>query len=261
MSDIDSTELIAGQARARLRLTPWDERSFGFRTAEIVEFSASSPLECDELMASIDAWMRERAIVYSFGRVGTAEPRLKLAFQRNGYRFIETSLRMSRAKTVEWPRTPSSLAISSRPATPSDLERLSAIAIADFHHGRFLEDPTLDDRAARARTANWLMDLARGGQLHTALLGETVVGFSADRIDPASGAAEMILYGVSSDYPMLALPVWINALQRLTDNGARRYQAIVSAANIGVINLYTRLGFQVAASFYGFRKWHDHPER
>lgn len=256
MNSSSFIELEAGRARARVRLTPWDERSLGFRTAEIVELSADSAQDTNELLAQIDAWLHEQDVAYSFGRIGAEQADLKEALQAHGYRYVETSFRMSRGRTEDWPRTPASLSPAIRASQSTDLERLSAIAVEDFHHGRFLEDPTLAPRAARSRTGNWLRDLHSGGHLHTALRGDTIVGFAADSMNPETKVADLILYGVSADYPMLALPLWIQSLQRLNKQGVRRYQAIVSAANTGVINLYGRLGFQVAATYYGFRKWH-----
>ncbi len=238
-----------------MRLTPWDERSLGLRTAELVEFSAESAAAAAALMTQVQAWMVEHRIDYSFGRIDARDPHLKQVYQDHGYQFIETSLRMSRTRTAEWPRTPA-VKLVSRPPTPEDMQALAWIAVNDFHHGRFLEDPCLESEACRTRTVNWLRDLESAGQLRAMLLGHSVVGFAADTTDPESKTADLILYGVSSDYPMLAMPLWIDALNRLNEDGARRYQAIVSAANTGVMNLYSRLGFQVASTYYGFRKLH-----
>lgn len=248
-------ELRQGNATARLRLTPWDQRSLGLRTAELLEITGTGN-ELSELWTHVDAWLLEHRIEYSFGRIATDAPQLKEALQNHGYHFIETSILLSRARTEEWPRVSKSLKLELGAPSPEDLDELRDIAFSDFHHGRFLEDPTIQPQLARARTSGWLDDLHERESLSSARLHGKNIGFVADTIN-ADGVADLILYGVSSSYPMLALPLWVAALQRLNDMGATRYQAMVSAANIPMLNLYLRLGFSVTSVHYGFRKWQN----
>ncbi|WP_372016029.1 hypothetical protein [Pseudoxanthomonas sp. 10H] len=249
--------LHSGSNQARVRLTPWDERAFGFRTAEILKIEGTDHL--DPLIAMVDEWMTGEGVRYSFGRIGADAATQRQSLQEAGYQFIETSLMVGRPRTEQWPRVPGSLQLHSSLAQSSHLDDLARIGVEDFAHGRFLEDPTLDSDLAHLRTANWISDLARNRQLHGISLNDTLVGFCADSIDAETHTANLILYGVSSRYPMLALPLWINALQRLNQQGAKRYQAMLSAANVPVINLYLKLGFQVVSTHFGFRKWHPNP--
>lgn len=248
-------ELRHGSAIARLRLTPWDQRSLGLRTAELLEITGTDS-DLSELWTHIDSWLLQHRIEYSFGRIAADAPNLKEALQNLGYHFIETSMLLSRTRTDEWPRVSKSLKLELGAASPDDLADLRDIATNDFHHGRFLEDSTIQPNLARARTSGWLDDLHERENLKSARLHGKNIGFAADTLN-VDGVADLILYGVSSNFPMLAVPLWVAALQRLNDMGAKRYQAMVSAANIPMINLYLRLGFSVTSVHYGFRKWHN----
>ena len=54
---------------------------------------------------------------------------------------------------------------------------------------------------------------------------------------------------------MLAMPLWVTALESLAARDIQRCTTLVSAANTGIINLYARLGFQFNTSLTGFRKF------
>lgn len=252
MSEV--TELTHKSAVARIRLTPWDERSLHIKTAEITEIRGLAQ-DLPELWILIDEWIKQRSVEYSFGRISADAMSTKQSIQEQGYRFVETSFLMSRHRTEEWPRTPASLQLYLSPATDQNLEELRAIAINDFHHGRFLEDPSIDPAQARARTGSWLTDLCARGDLHAVQMHGKNIGFAAHTVAD-DGGADLILYGVSSNFPMLALPLWISALKNLNEAGATRYRAMISAANVHVINLYLKLGFSVTTVQYGFSKWH-----
>ncbi len=248
------TDLTHQSATARIRLTPWDERSLRIRTAEIIEASGSDS-DLPGLWNLIDDWIKQHGVEYSFGRISADAMLAKQSFQRQGYRFVETSLLMSRLRTDEWPRTPASLSLQLSPVCDQDMEELRTIAINDFHHGRFLEDPSISPVQARARTGSWLADLCARGNLHAVQMHKKNIGFVAHTIGD-DGCADLILYGVSSNFPMLALPLWVSALKSLNEAGATRYRAMISAANVHVVNLYLKLGFSVTSVHYGFSKWH-----
>ena len=54
---------------------------------------------------------------------------------------------------------------------------------------------------------------------------------------------------------MLALPLWITALESLAAREVPHCTTLVSAANTGILNLYARLGFHFNSTLFGFRKF------
>ncbi|MDC7807950.1 hypothetical protein PQS31_14140 [Luteimonas sp BLCC-B24] len=249
-----SCALRQGSGRLDARLTPWDERALGFVTAEVTHFEAELAQDAAALLAGLEQWASALAVRYLFGRVDANDQLLRAALAAGDFRFVETSLTVSRSSAHTLPAVPQGMRPSLRPAVADDIPTLRRIAQDDFHHGRFLEDPAIDTRAARARTANWVEDLVAGGLAYTAESRGRIIGFHAERVHAAERCAELLLTGVAAPYAMLAVPLWVTALEALGARDIQSCTTLVSAANTGILNLYARLGFQFNSSLTGFRK-------
>ena len=241
--------------RLSARLTPWDERALGFATAEVTAFHTADADTAKQLLAQAQAWASEQDLRYLFGRVDGNDHLLRGALLEADFRFVETSLTVSRSGMGSLPVVPRGMLPTLRPATAADIPLLRQIAHDDFGHGRFLEDPAIDVARARQRTANWIEDLVNGGQAYAAESRGRVIGFHAERAYPGEHRAELLLTGAAAPYAMLAVPLWVTALQSLADRDIQHCTTLVSAANTGILNLYSRLGFQFNSTLTGFRKF------
>lgn len=251
------TELALDTASGRLnaRLTPWDERALGFATAEITRIEASSTAAALDLLLQAQGWANEHRVRYLFGRVAANHRLLRAALLLADFQFVETSLAISRSGVGGLPVVPRGMQPTLRPATAADIPLLRRIAHDDFGHGRFLEDPAIDEAHARLRTANWIEDLVHAGLAYAAESRGRVIGFHAERLYPGEQCAELLLTGAAAPYAMLATPLWITALESLAARNIRHCTTLVSAANTGILNLYARLGFQFNSPLAGFRKF------
>jgi len=247
--------LEAGGDRLSARLTPWDERALGFVTAEITEFQANDAAGSSQLLSQAESWATTQGVRYLFGRVDANDHLLRKALQASEFQFVETSLTVSRSGMGNLPAVPLGMKPTLRPSVAADLPTLRQIAHDDFTHGRFLEDPAIDPALGRQRTANWIEDLVNGGLSYTAESRGRIVGFHAERVHADEQRAELLLTGAASPYAMLAVPLWVTALEALAARDIQRCTTLVSAANTGIINLYARLGFQFNTSLTGFRKF------
>lgn len=250
------TELSLTLANGRLavRLTPWDERALGYPTAEITALQAGDAAIAMNLLQQAQAWAGARGVRYLFGRVDANGHQLRGALLQAGFQFVETSLAISRSDIGNLPAVPRGMQPVLRPALAEDIPLLRRIAHDDFNHGRFLEDPAIDAAHARLRTANWIEDLVNAGLAYAAESRGHVIGFHAERIHPDGQQAELLLTGAAAPYAMLAMPLWVTALESLAARDIRRCTTLVSAANTGILNLYARLGFQFNSTLAGFRK-------
>lgn len=244
-----------GEARLEARLTPWDERALGFATAEITALEADSAGSASHLLAQAEAWAGDLSVRYLFGRVDGNAHLLRCALLAGGFQFVETSLTVSRSGMGNLPPVPRGMLPTLRPAVANDIPLLRGIAHDDFGHGRFLEDPAIDPARARRRSSNWIEDLVNGGLAYTAESRGRVIGFHAERVHAGEHRAELLLTGAASPYAMLAVPLWVTALESLAARDIQRCTTLVSAANTGILNLYARLGFQFNTSLTGFRKF------
>lgn len=237
------------------RLTPWDERALGFTTAEITRLDAATTDQAAALLDQTQAWARQQGVHYLFGRIDANAHALRAAVLGCGFQFVETSLTVSRSGMGQLPAVPRGMLPVLRPAVAADIPLLRSIAADDFGHGRFLEDPAIDPAHARLRTANWIEDLVNAQLVQTAESRGRIIGFHAERVFADEHRAELLLTGAAAPYAMLAMPLWVTALQSLATRDIQRCTTLVSAANTGIINLYARLGFQFNSSLNGFRKF------
>lgn len=251
------TDFILEQKGSQIaaRLTPWDQRALGFKTAEITQLNASSREVALALLTQVQHWCQSEGVRYLFGRTDANDHLLRAGLLESGFDFVEVSLTVSRNGFANFPSVPRGMMPALRPALPGDIQTLRAIASEDFTHGRFLEDPAIDPALAKLRTANWIEDLVATGLVYTAEARGTIIGFHAERVHPQDKHAELLLTGASSKFAMLAMPLWITALESLGTRDYQRCTTLISAANTGVLNLYARLGFQFNNTLTGFRKF------
>lgn len=244
-----------GQGRLAARLTPWDERALGFVTAEVTGFDIASVEQATALLTELEHWCVGQSVRYLFGRIDAMHVVAKTALLQHGYQFVETSLTVSRSGFAHLPAVPRGMLPVLRPATAADVAELRRIAATDFAHGRFLEDPAIDPVLAAGRTANWIEDLVNTGQAYVAESRGRTIGFHAERVDEERRSADLLLTGATGPYAMLALPLWITALEALAARDIQQCSTLVSAANTGILNLYARLGFHFNSTLSGFRKF------
>ncbi len=245
----------AGQGTLAARLTPWDERALGFATAEVTALKVETIEQAAPLLVALEQWCTGQSVRYLFGRIDATQPVAKAALLQHGYAFVETSLTVSRSGFANLPSVPRGMLPALRPATADDVAKLRRIAAADFAHGRFLEDPAIDPERAALRTANWIEDLVKDELAYVAESRGRTIGFHAERVATDNSNVELLLTGATAPYAMLALPLWITALESLGARGVPQCTTLVSAANTGIINLYARLGFHFNSTLFGFRKF------
>lgn len=244
-----------GQGRIAARLTPWDERALGFVTAEVTAFEIDAIDQAGALLDELDQWCSSQSVHYLFGRIDATSLVAKSALLQYGYQFVETSLTVSRSGFANLPTVPRGMLPTLRPATAVDIPELRRIAATDFAHGRFLEDPAINPERAASRTANWVEDLVTGGLAYVAESRGKTIGFHAERANPEQRSAELLLTGATAPYAMLALPLWVTALESLAARDIQQCTTLVSAANTSILNLYARLGFHFNSTLFGFRKF------
>lgn len=240
--------------RISARLTPWDKRALGFGTAEVLSIEANA-VGAELLLERVEEWACQNGVRYVFGRLPAASRTMRASMERAGYAMIECSMTLSRDGFAGLPAVPTRMRPQFRAATLDDLPALQSMAREDFHHGRFLEDPAISHEAAAQRTINWIGDLLDQGLLQAVELSGKLIGFHAERLGLDATHADLILTGAAHRYAMFSMPLWIGALNRLRDRNVQRCSTLVSAANVGVINLYARLGFHYDATLFGYRKF------
>lgn len=242
-----------GGAQMVLRSTPWDARALGHPTLEVVSLALATEQGTgtdDDLFQAFDNVCAEHGVGLVTARL-SAERRVAVArLQAAGFRYVETVLRLRYANLRRFAPPAAARVIELRDARPDDAGALIEQAAGTFRYGRFAEDPGIDPEVNRRRQIDWMEGLLAGkGQVLVADVGDRPGAFMAYRVD--AGVADLILGGTRPEQAVLAYPFWIAVLERLRQGGTRRVETVISAANLGVLNLYARLGFQAHETLVG----------
>ncbi|MGU9981119.1 GNAT family N-acetyltransferase [Phreatobacter sp. HK31-P] len=242
-----------GGAQMVLRDTPWDARALGRPTLDIVSLALATEQGIgtdDDLFQAFDDICREHRAGLITVRL-SAERRVAVSrLQTAGFRYVETVLRLRYANLARFALPATGRAMALREARPEDAPALIEQAAGTFRYGRFAEDPAIDPEVNRRRQIDWMEGLLAGkARVLVSDVGEKPGAFLAFRVE--DGTAEFVLGGTRPEQAVLAHPFWSAVLGRLRQDGVRRVETVISAANLGVLNLYARLGFQAHETLIG----------
>jgi hypothetical protein len=241
-------------ATLECRLTPWDERVFGFPCAEITHFQAEHGAAGLEVLNQFEAWGQAQGVKFAYGRFQPTRL-VKQAVHQAGFYFAEASYRIRHHKlqgTDAFDRLirPGPVLES---ANEADHDTLSTILATDFEHGRIHEDPWVEPAVASLRYRNWLTDLlAQQYEVYTYRLKGEVIGLHIQRGE--GEAVELVLTGVKRSHALLGVSLWAQALRLNRLRGVRETQTLISAANLPIVNLYRRFEFHFEELLLGFHK-------
>ena len=135
-------------------------------------------------------------------------------------------------------------------AEEKDLEEIRLIAKNSFNYSRFHEDFNIAREASEMRYYYWIDDLVRQGkEIYICKLKNEIVGFHIQEI--VENKARMILTGCKKGKEVLALSLWQEVLHNLKLREIKCAETLISASNIGVLNLYIYFRFKVVRTLFG----------
>lgn len=217
---------LALQSTPMIKDTPWDNKVFGFYTAEILEYSART----------LEQAIR-RPGHYTLKLNPLADKSLALQY---GFYFCDTLLEPV-CKHGE-------LVISNHPdiriTDNAPLDELLKICDGSFHHGRFHRDPNIEKKLADKRYLQWLEDLAGRGTIYGLMLGEHIAGFIATYDN------QLQLHAIANEYrgKGLAKYWWSAVASTMFASGYKTVSSSISSSNLPTLNLYAGLGFKFSSS-------------
>jgi len=239
------------------RPTPWDARVFGFNTNEILEVHYEDLNVLIRMLQLFDQYNHEVNVRFTYTRVDTADAVLRHALTKCSYYYAETSMRvtlphMERENFGTRFKNDLPLTLPGE----ADFHQIREIARSSFDYSRFHEDYNVDKEKARARYYYWVDDLIAQGK--------NVFVFKTDSIvkcflfyDTHDETVRLILGGSRRGSDTLSYYFWPSFLTHFQRKGFTRTTALISASNIGILNLYARLNFKFEQTLIGFHKFYD----
>ncbi|MDP2804141.1 MAG: hypothetical protein Q8O26_19895 [Phreatobacter sp.] len=239
-----------------VRETPWDARAFGRPTLDITELSlaveaGADPASDEALFLQFHALCEKSAAGLVTIRVDADRRAAIGRLQGAGFRYVETAYRLSCRNVARYePPARVTRTVTLREARPDDHTALVAQAADSFRYGRFAEDPWMPADVNRRRQIDWIEGLLAGrARVLVADLDGAPAAFMALRVN--AGIADLILAGTRPRAGILAYPLWIAVMKQLREEGVSRAETMISAANLGVVNLYGTLGFRFDQALVG----------
>lgn len=244
--------------RGTLAVLPWDGAIFTFAVADFRPGPAETLLQDaaairNQLSARADA----SGVNLIACRVGGDDTAAASAVQALGFRFVETSLCVTRIRRYAGTLPPARVA--TRAPEPADRDALLHIAETAFHHGRYHADGRFPQQLAHKRYRWWLQNAldrpSPGTQVYVIGQAGKPIGFL--HVEVTGTDADLRLGGVDPDAnPGFAgYQLYLGVLHALEGRGVQRVVAQVSATNVAVLNVYASLGFRFSTPELVFH-WH-----
>jgi len=218
-----------------VREAPWDSRAFGKDSFEITCWSPE-----------VVEWVSKTP---GFFTLKIPSESGKGAFESCGFYYCDTLLEPACTKDKFIGFEDNCCFVSRE----YDLEKILQIVYGTFTHDRFHKDINISGHVADQRYINWLMDLHDQKRLWAFYYGKNrePAGFWAcDRI------GKIVLHALSKIYrgKGLAKYFWTKGCRMLFESEFEILRSSISASNLGVVNLYSSLGFSMKNSIDVYHK-------
>lgn len=205
---------------------PWDSKVFGLDCYEV------SSLEINHLKEL-------RAVPGHFTlRINPLTCTLKI--QKIGFRYVDTLIRPTCSLNgFNSFRDPD---VSIYPSMT--LSEVMSIASQSFVYGRYHRDCSISKELAEKRYQNWLAELYAAGKVVGLCYRGALAAFIA--IDHN----RLVLHSITPSMRGrgLAKYLWTPVCENLFFEGVDTIESSISAANLAVLNLYSRLGFKMSSA-------------
>jgi hypothetical protein len=238
------------------RPTPWDTKVFGFLTNEIIDIHYDNENYLDELLKRFIEECEVELIRFSYLRIDANDLILKKYLQKNGFYYAETTqiVYNSRLQKLDIDRIYKSTLTIAKPIEV-DFKSIKEIAERAFNYSRFHEDNNIPIELSRKRYYDWIDDLVKQNKsflVHKK--DDEIISFMA--FEESEVEVEFILGGSDVGKGHISPFFWSALLKYFQDKNINKVKEIkVSAANIGILNLYISFNFKVKKTLLGYHRF------
>jgi len=231
-------------------LVPWDSETFGFNVGSyrpgLPGMPPPPPPSPADLRADIEKWMRlHQAELVSCGVPG-ADTEWMACLSQAGFAFVDMALLAFGRRLTTLPPA----RIEVREAAAVDHEPLVTMAGTVFSFGRYHTDARFPRVLADKRYRRWMRNALaqQGGSTWVFVSGPVghPTGFVCATLTGSRATLTLAAVDPATNPGILGPLLTTSALHALVQRGARSVQARISAANTGIVDIYSSLGFAFA---------------
>lgn len=233
--------------------TEWNSKALGYGTNEIYDIQFDSIDLGIEIISEFEKYCVDNKIAYTSLRIKPDSKLKKELLERCGYISVETSLYVTNTiKNIKTNNFLEKFSFSVRECGIDDIITVKEIASNDFNYGRFFEDAMIEVNSAKIRNSNWIDDLLKKSKVLVGECNGKVFGFMS--LKYINKTINLEFGGVDSNFSHLAYSFWYRIFKQLESEGITHVNALISANNIGILNLYSFFDFKFKNSYIGYRK-------
>lgn len=237
------------------RLTPWDEKSIGMKTAEIIIRHINDHDSFIERYNSIESELISLGVEFIYTRIESDDIKLRNTIQNCGFYYAETSIEVVNNNVRKFQKNRLPKISYDIVSDINDYDIIKKIASESFNYGRFHEDGNVPIFNAQKRYFNWIDDLVeQKAEIYAAKVGGSIVGFNIQKTNYSESSTVLVLAGCNAGAEIFALSLWNEIIFQNKSNNIKKINALISASNVGVFNLYINFGFKIRKTFFGFHK-------
>lgn len=247
----------------QIALIPWDIETFGFGVADYkFDYSQNCLSYGKQISEQIQKWAKDNNVEL-VGTTADAADYSKISFiQSLGFRYIDTtiSLRYKNVQKLEFP----SPDFEVLPADELTLEGIVEICSSSFSSGRYYADIRFPKHLSDKRYQDWVrrsFSQESTQELFVTKVNDEVCGFMILEAKGKEGWLHLAAVLPKWQGKHMGLAVYSASMIYLQKKGVDLVHAKVSASNVPVFNLHTRLGARVFVSdilFHWHAPWAEH---
>ncbi|MCI5218014.1 MAG: hypothetical protein D3914_02170 [Candidatus Electrothrix sp. LOE2] len=235
------------------RDTHWDKKILGLDTKEILSIIYNNKSELHNIIDKFENTIFSKTFVYF--RCDSNDQAIKQEMIKRKYYIAESALIMHHTKLhrIDFSKLYRSNLELDTNIDRTEIKKIQLMSYNTFNYSRFHEDPFIECEKARRRYYNWIPELiAQKNNLLVYRQDNEIISFMFFSIEKET--AKLILGGTKEGYGMMAPYFWSSVLMYLQKSNIKKVEAIISSANLVVLNLYINLGFNVKKTFFDYHK-------
>lgn len=231
--------------------TPWDSKPLGLSTNTITKLIASTESSAEILLDTFEK--THKKIKYTSTRIDSRDIHIVKALGKKDYHMTEVVMKVT--GVLSKLKVDKSLfsKFTFQQAKKEDYATIAKYAVKYFNHGKFHEDPLINRSIANTRNINMVEDLTKKYTTYVGKVGDNIIGFMI--LNHKDTVVDLLLGGMHIDYRHLSYAFWNRVYYEYKNKGVKKFITTISAANIPIVNLYSKFGFKFSQALYGFRKF------
>lgn len=240
-------------------LTPWDTSSFGFAVGQIDAMECRERTVSPALVQPFFQWLDANDVRLVSCRLRYDQLIESMLLEDCGFRFVETVLHPYVDLSTYHCEGLQDTNISVAPAETSDIATLEVIAAKAFVHGRIHMDPRLGSELGGRRYSRWVRtSLEHPSQRLLKITDDAgvILGlFITEACQNRSVYWHLTAIAPEQQGRGYGQRIWRAMLARHAQEGMQLVRTTITAGNVPVLNLYSKLGFRFLPPESTFHWW------